>query len=253
MNSPRTVSIKPINEQGQQLLYNAIHFLQELFTNDVVLVGAIGLMVQLGEQHRKTFDLDIVTSNPQASIQILKKHGALLTRESPARLIIPEKITIDVLSMHDEQESSPHTEFATMAKAYAFKDSSFYELNLPSVCDDKHLVKVASAASLVALKMYEMSERRGANADEAGADAYDITLIISDPNQRKYIARQISSYSADLADHICKAIKDCFIKSSVLTAAAMRLTQKAKHQVEASQVAVIGESFLSELQQDLNN
>jgi hypothetical protein len=249
MNDYPKVQVLTANDQAGKLLVNSLHLVQELGISDLVITGAIGLMIQLGEQHRKTFDLDLITENFDILVANLINLGAKEIRETPARYLIPNKITIDVLTVEQDSLNNGINSFANLAKSFAYKDAQNFDVDLPELCSHSHVVKVSSPASLVALKAYEMSERRGANADEAGADAYDITLLISDPARRQLIANKIANFSPLLQDYVIKAIQDCFIRASVLTAAAMRLTQRVKYEVEASQVAVMGDSFLVELQQ----
>jgi hypothetical protein len=217
----------------------------------VAVVGGLAVMMNLGFQHRRTFDLDLLTVNKSEVVARLSSLGAKPVDAAERRYLVDGGLAVDIdeVGQQESSVSAAHLRLAQMAREFAWGQSRLRRVRLMTTEGEgpEAGVRVADVAGLTALKAWELVERRGANADEAGADAFDLALFCSNTPLKWEIVKRLRSAPDDLADLVAEALEAAFVDASVVTAAALRLSQRAKLLVKPSDLARLGLELASSL------
>jgi hypothetical protein len=238
--------------EPSQFLTHCLEVINNYGLHEHVLYGALSTMFTLETEHRTTKDIDLICDDPEAVIKKLPNNPKVIKDANLVKIAL-DNTGLCLIKVPESRTYLPdnfHDRMALLSFSWARQSAKDADLSVYDYERDTDIscrIKMVTPGALLAIKAYEMMERRGANVDDAGVDAFDIVLLVSDPIRRRQIAQELDSAPYDLRDLIIKSIQENFVDSSVSTSAILRLNERTRHKLPPSYLEIVAQGLISEL------
>ncbi len=196
-------------------------------TAEFAVIGGLAVLARLQGAHRVTYDLDTVAAQHEDELTAVE---AVVRSEGDDGFLLGTKV--DCIAVGDVRAADiaagllPDGEadrIFVLSHRWAFDVAEeftiFAEQGSEVVAEAR--CRIATPASLVAMKLQSAPKRRAARASKAGGDYLDLFRLTSHPEMTRSIAEQLIQAPHDLGAWCRREISRCMIQDADRTVGIM--------------------------------
>jgi hypothetical protein len=195
--------------------------------SDWALIGGLAVMARLGEGHRPTGDIDMLSrqSDPPAKATLLR----IAAEETSTGVRLEDGTKVDVIEvapvlvLEDLPESNEQQRMFALAHWWMADTAELVALTLVDREDGGRVrarleLRLARPAALVAAKLQSIPTRRGGTMAKRESDAYDVFRLLQADRVTRQIPHALAGAPGDLGQWCVTNLEELFIHSATLTA-----------------------------------